>query len=538
MQLIGRLCSQNTEKRSTITEYPFFWMVLFCCAIIGTGIGGCAVNPVTGERELHLVSQASEINLGRENYLPAQQSQGGKLNTYPEVGNYVSTIGKRLAKISDRPDLPYEFVVLNNSVPNAWALPGGKIAINRGLLVELENEAELAAVLGHEIVHAAARHGAKGVERGMILQAGAMGVGVAAADSKYADLLVGSAAVGLGLINQKYSRAHELEADHYGMIYMSKAGYEPNAAVTLQQKFVRLSGQRRPNWLQGLFASHPPSQERVNKNARMRQDLPSGGVVGQEEYRKTMAAIFKTKDAYANYDKGLQAISKGQASQAMEFANRALALEPKESFFHGLRGEALLLQNKPQQALSAYNKAVALNSGYYSWYSRRGIIQQQLGMEAAAIRDLQKSNALLPTANANYALGELFLHSGQHSKAIEHLNVAASSESELGKKAGVILAQLELPKKPHKYLAAAVKMDKGGQTFIQVQNRAPVQVRDITVQVESLNSSGKVYNRDVVKIPGPIKPMGSYSAPVRISRESEQYPVRIKAKVLSAAIAK
>ena len=84
----------------------------------------------------------------------------------PELTKYVNEVGQRLAAVSDR-KLPYEFVVINNSVPNAWALPGGKIAVHRGLLIELNSEAELAAVLGHEIVHAAARHGAKGMERGI-----------------------------------------------------------------------------------------------------------------------------------------------------------------------------------------------------------------------------------------------------------------------------------------------------------------------------------------------------------------------------------
>jgi predicted Zn-dependent protease len=110
--------------------------------------------------------------------------QGGDMVADPELTAYVQSVGQRIAAVSDS-DLPYEFVVLNNGVPNAWALPGGKIAVNRGLLAELEDEAELAAVLGHEIVHAAARHGAQAVTRGTLLQ-GALVVGmIASADSEY-----------------------------------------------------------------------------------------------------------------------------------------------------------------------------------------------------------------------------------------------------------------------------------------------------------------------------------------------------------------
>ena len=129
-------------------------------ALTAVMLGSCAVNPVTGQRELGFISEQRELTIGAEQYSPSQQSQGGQFSVDPELTDYVQGVGQRLAEVSDRP-LPYEFVVLNNSVPNAWALPGGKIAVNRGLLSELNNEAELAAVLGHEIVHAAARHGAQ-----------------------------------------------------------------------------------------------------------------------------------------------------------------------------------------------------------------------------------------------------------------------------------------------------------------------------------------------------------------------------------------
>ena len=120
----------------------------------------CGINPVTKKREFQVVSEAQEISIGQQNYAPARQSQGGDYIIDPELTAYVQSIGNKLAAASDR-KLPYEFIILNDSVPNAWAMPGGKIAFNRGLLYELNSEAELAAVMGHEMVHAAARHGAK-----------------------------------------------------------------------------------------------------------------------------------------------------------------------------------------------------------------------------------------------------------------------------------------------------------------------------------------------------------------------------------------
>ena len=154
--------------QETIRDLSNIGLVAVMVAI--TGISGCATNPVTGKSELSLVSESWELKTGAQQYLPARQGQGGDYVADPEVQAYVQEVGAKLAAVSDR-SLPYEFAVINNSTPNAWALPGGKIAINRGLLTALDSEAELAAVLGHEIVHAAAKHSAKSVQRGALLQA-------------------------------------------------------------------------------------------------------------------------------------------------------------------------------------------------------------------------------------------------------------------------------------------------------------------------------------------------------------------------------
>lgn len=186
----------------------------------------CGVNPVTGKKELNLVGEETELKIGAENYVPSRQMQGGDLAVDPELTRYVNGVGQKLAGVSDR-KLPYEFTVLNNSVPNAWALPGGKIAVNRGLLTQLNSEAELAAVLGHEITHAAARHGAKSMERGLFMQGAVMALAIGAHDNQYANMIVGGAVLGAQLVTQRYGREAELEADHYGMVYMKRAGYDP-----------------------------------------------------------------------------------------------------------------------------------------------------------------------------------------------------------------------------------------------------------------------------------------------------------------------
>ena len=146
--LINLICDSNSMKHSV-------FLLRYLLVIVGSGLllAGCGVNPVTGSSEMSFMSEAEEIRTGEQQYEPSQQSEGGQYVLDPELTRYVQRVGMRLARVSDRPELPYEFVLLNNSEPNAWALPGGKIALNRGLLVLLESEAQLAAVLGHEIVH-------------------------------------------------------------------------------------------------------------------------------------------------------------------------------------------------------------------------------------------------------------------------------------------------------------------------------------------------------------------------------------------------
>jgi predicted Zn-dependent protease len=278
-----------------------------------TALAACGVNPVTGKKEIQFVSEAQELKLGEQNYAPMRQAEGGDFDVLPEPTAYVNEVGQKLAAVADR-KLPYEFVVLNNSVPNAWALPGGKIAVNRGLLTELQSEAELAAVLGHEIVHAAARHGAKAQERGTLLQVGLaaaqIGAAVSDVDTNVAGLLIQGAGVGAQLVQQKYGRDQELESDHYGMKYMKLAGYDPSGAVTLQETFVRLSqqeGAKKQGWLDGLFASHPPSTERVEKNKVTAAELGRGGATGADQYAARMKALRDVEPAYKKYDDALVA---------------------------------------------------------------------------------------------------------------------------------------------------------------------------------------------------------------------------------------
>ncbi len=479
---------------------------LFIVIFIFTHLYGCAINPVTGRRELTLVSESGEIKIGEENYLFSRQAQGGRYIVAPELTAYVNAVGQRIARVSDRPHLPYEFVVLNNSVPNAWALPGGKIAVNRGLLLELNNEAELAAVLAHEIVHAAARHGAKSIERGLVLQTGIIGVGLATSDSRSGNIAVGAASIGAALINRRYSRSAELEADYYGMKYMSLAGYDPEAAIALQKTFVRLSKKKSANWLSGLFATHPPSQERVDTNVATAADLPQGGRVGDTEYQSKIGGLKKTRVAYEAHDEGRTSLGKGMMAKALHSADRAIAGEPREALFFGLKGDTRAKQRRYREALSDYDEAIRRNNGFFQLFLQRGLVKEKLGDLQGAREDLRKSNSLYPTAHAYNSLGNIALAYGEKKRAIEHFRMGASSNSDISRRARESLARLELPDRPERYLDLYLKRDKRGYIIVTVENRSPVTVRDIVIAVRHYDNQGRNIGKDTVYFRRAIEP--------------------------------
>jgi predicted Zn-dependent protease len=471
---------------------------LLCLPLLALWLSACGVNPVTGKKEIQFVSEAQEIKIGEQNYAPTRQSEGGSFDVLPDLTVYINEVGNKLAAVSDR-QLPYEFVVLNNPVPNAWALPGGKIAVNVGLLSELQNEAELAAVLGHEIVHAAARHGAKAQERGTIMQVGLaaaqIGAAISDVDSTVANLAVQGAGVGAQMIQQKYGRDQELESDEYGMKYMKLAGYDPQGAITLQETFVRLSqqgGAKSQSFIEGLFASHPPSEERVAKNKATAQRLGAGGDLGKDRYQARLQPFRKIEPAYKKFDEAMTAARKKEYTKAESLVQEAIKIEPREGRFHEFLGEMKLAQKKPEEALPHYQKAIDLNSNYFGSYLGAGVAQYQAGNNARAEEWLTKSVELLPTAPAAYYLGTISRDRGDRAKAMDYFRAAAGSQSSIGQRAAAEFVRMDLPQNPGNYVATQGQIDPQGRVVVVVQNRSPAPLVGIQVTPVLVDASGRI----------------------------------------------
>ncbi|MFK7956729.1 MAG: M48 family metalloprotease [Lysobacterales bacterium] len=457
----------------------------------GVLLNGCSTNPVTGKTNFSVVSEAQELQIGAQQYGPSRQMQGGDYVTDQALVAYVKRIGGKVAAQSER-KLPYEFEVLNNGVPNAWALPGGKIAINRGLLLEMQTEAELAAVLGHEVVHAAARHGALAMSRGMLLQGAVMATAVASRNSDYSRYAVGGASVAAQLLNQKYGRGAELESDEFGIKYMTRAGYDPQGAVELQKTFVRLSEGRRQDFLSGLFASHPPSQERVERNVETANEIGRGGDVNRGAYQRAIAGLKKSKPAYDAYDKGRKALADGNSQEALALADQAIRLEPREAQFYGLKGDVAFAAKDYRRAVSHYSAALERHPEYFKFYLGRGESYRQLNQLGPAERDLKASANLLPTADAANSLGLIAERRGQAETAIGYYEMAAASQTPAGRQSNGRLVTLDLPRRPGRYVAIQKRIDTNGRVFAEIGNRTQLSMTNVAIALAYRDAKGQV----------------------------------------------
>ena len=220
----------------------------------------CAINPVTGKREFVLMSESQEINTGSQMDPKILKEYG----LYPDevLQVYVNQVGQKLAAICDRPDLHYRFKVVNSSMINAFALPGGYVYVTRGLLAYINSEAELAGVIGHEIGHITARHAVRQYTKAQTYQ-----IGILAASIFYPEISrLGQFADFLALaIIQGYGRSYELQADRLGIKYSSSVGYDPYCVASFMKTLKNIEEATGKKGYHGLFSSHPEIEERIVK---------------------------------------------------------------------------------------------------------------------------------------------------------------------------------------------------------------------------------------------------------------------------------
>ncbi|APG27296.1 hypothetical protein A7E78_05235 [Syntrophotalea acetylenivorans] len=418
-------------------------------------LGGCAANPVTGRQELALfqVSTSEEISLGQQAFPRALQQMGGVYGD-PQLSEYVHQVGIRMAQLSQRPDLPYQFKVVNDSAPNAFALPGGFVAISRGLVAALENEAQLAAVLGHELGHVTARHSVQAMQRGSLLGLGMAVLGGATGQGSYGVAAQQAGQLAAGLLENTYSREQERESDRLGVDYLVQAGYDPQGAVQLQEYFYRkVERGAEPLWLAGLFRTHPFSKERMldlKDYVAERHALTIGNpdyVLNQQAFARSVAGLRQTQQGYALYDQARKLEEQGQLPRAIAVYLQAATAAPDQPLILTALGTAYLKADDLTAGQQHLSRAVQLDGQYYRSRMGLGYLLFEQENYPRAVRELEASMALLPTLQGGYLLASAYEGNHQIGQAVEMYRavVKASPDGRLGKAAAERLKELETP---------------------------------------------------------------------------------------------
>lgn len=350
-------------KTSIIKQFPALsrreFLQLSALASAGL-IFGCAVNPVTGEKQLMLVSEEWEVQVDRQNS-PHQFSADYGAIQDPAVNRYVQQVGAALVAHTHRPQMPYSFRCVNAVYINAYAFPGGSIAATRGILLSLESEAELAALLGHELGHVNARHTARQMSKGVLTQAVVGGLGAVAGTQ---GAVFGSVAEKLGMLGAGallagYSRDNEREADRLGMAYMVTGGYGTDGMVALMAMLNSLH-KGSTDAVSLLFATHPMSQERYD-TAVAAANAGSAAARSQplyrERYMDSIASLRKIKPAVELFQQGESAVAREKYDAAEAALGQGLKLAPDDYAGLVIMAKCRLAQGKYDQALSFSEKA-------------------------------------------------------------------------------------------------------------------------------------------------------------------------------------
>ncbi|MCB1665462.1 MAG: M48 family metalloprotease [Pseudomonadales bacterium] len=297
--------SSNRLSFSPSGRFPRAASLLALVALAAV-LPSCAVNPATGQANIVTMTEKRELEIGAEEHAKVLSSM--PLVEDAKLTAYVNEVGQRLAAVSDRPDLTFTFTVIDSPEINAFALPGGYVYVNRGLLAYLNSEAELAAVIGHEIGHITARHAVQQQSRGALARV-ASGVGGVVAAVATGSGYIGSQIMDVGSLWAQaglsgFGREHELEADTLGAEYLLRAGYDPQAVIKVvtvlknQEDFNTKVANQQPSY-HGLFATHPRNDTRLQQaissvgalpanqatlvdNAKFRENI-DGLVVGESQ---------------------------------------------------------------------------------------------------------------------------------------------------------------------------------------------------------------------------------------------------------------
>jgi predicted Zn-dependent protease len=359
---------------------------------------GCATNPVTGESQLMLMSEQDEIQIDRQSS-PFQISSDYGLTQDRGLQAYVDQTGMRLTGLTHRPRMPYRFNVVNATYINAYAFPGGTISVTRGILLKLDDEAELAALIGHELGHVNARHTARQMSQAMLTQTlvGGAAAVVGSAAGSLGDLAGQLGSIGAGALLASYSRDNEREADDLGLRYMAAAGYDPRGFVGLMDMLRTLSKQQ-PNAVQLLFSTHPMSDERYRLavEAVRTRYAQAKGALFRERYMDQTAGLRRIRGAIETMQNGEKEMARKKYDSAAALFRQALKEAPRDYTANMLMAQCLFVQKNYSQAERYAAVAKEVYPGEAQSYLVSGIARLQVRRFDAAFSDFEAYDVRLP----------------------------------------------------------------------------------------------------------------------------------------------
>jgi predicted Zn-dependent protease len=374
---------------------------LIMTSMAATGLAlGCATNPVTGKSQFMIMDEQQEIAIDRQ-HSPHQFSSDYGTVQDRTLQDYIQITGKQLAANTHRTQMPYNFHCVNANYVNAYAFPGGSIACTRGILLELDSEAELAALLGHELGHVNARHTAASMSKARVagIAVGGLAIITSVAVGSDAGSFAGKLGqLGSGALLASYSRENERQADGLGMEYMTRSGYGPQGMVGLMEMLNSMN-QHKAGATDLLFSTHPMSSERyqsaVNQAAndfRQYNNQP----LHRERYMDKTAGLRKMKGAVKKMQSGEEAMGKEKYGDAESLLKQALAEVPNDYAGLLLMAKCQLLQKKDSEAERYAERAKQVYPGEAQSYHISGIARIRNKKYQAAYEDFSIYERRLP----------------------------------------------------------------------------------------------------------------------------------------------
>ena len=390
-----------------------FFFVISCAQI---------QDPLTGKPTLTLLPESEEIAIGKK-VVPQAVNENDGLYPDKEVQEYVKNIGYKLASVAPR-KVDYQFYVVNSGEVNAFALPGGPVFIHRGLLLTLDNESELAGVIAHELGHINARHHAKFLEKTYGLNILLNILAVATSQSQYQQIIMQLAQVSASLLQLKFSRDQEREADALGVRFTYEAGYDPRGLITTFEKFKKMEKTQAPAWL----LTHPLPEERIqNVSQLIATKYPDKLLLKKdsEKFQEVKKRLVLTSDSYKYVENAKDNIKNKNLAVALTNLDKAIKTYPENNVAYTYRAYVYYqlkdFKKSYKDALKAYN----IDRMYFMPQLIMGASLTKLGNYRESIRVLENAKNLIDSdPDLYYFLGVSYQSIGDRQNAYNNLVTA------------------------------------------------------------------------------------------------------------------